>query len=148
MRASAASALLRSRVSGVFRSWAMLSDTCRKPSFSFSMRPSIAFRDSESRSNSSPEPLVGSRCDRSPAMILVLASDMRSMRFSALRPMANQIMSAPRPMMPSATINAWRTRARNFCGSWRSRPTRMRRPLSSISTWASATWLSLRVSSV
>ena len=44
---------LRSRVSGVLRSWAMLSETSRRPAISSSMRSSIALRFSASRSSSS-----------------------------------------------------------------------------------------------
>ncbi len=47
--------LVAQRVNGVFRSCAILSETCFSPSFSFSMRPSMAFNDSDRRSNSSPE---------------------------------------------------------------------------------------------
>ena len=52
--ASASSARLRSRVSGVFRSCAMLSETSFRPSISASMRSSMALRFSARRSSSSP----------------------------------------------------------------------------------------------
>ena len=45
----------------------MLSETCFRPSISRSMRASMAFRLSASRSNSSPVPVTSSRPERSPA---------------------------------------------------------------------------------
>ena len=52
------------------------------------------------------EPLTGSRCARSPPMILRLAPDIVSIRFKALRPTTNQMIKAPVPMTPSAIISA------------------------------------------
>ena len=57
-RMSAASAELRRRMSGVFRSWAMLSETSRRPFISSSMRSSMALRFADSTSNSSPVPTM------------------------------------------------------------------------------------------
>ena len=56
---SAASAALRRRLSGVFRSCAMLSDTSRRPLISPSMRSSMALRFCASTSSSSPVPASG-----------------------------------------------------------------------------------------
>ena len=58
---SASSARLRSRVSGVFRSCAILSETSFRPRISASIRSSISFRLCASRSSSSPLPATGSR---------------------------------------------------------------------------------------
>ena len=94
---SAASARLRSRVSGVFRSWAMLSETCFSPSFRSAIRASMTLRFSDRRSNSSPAPVTGSRPLRSPPMMRRLASETLSMRFSARRPTKNQISQRAKP---------------------------------------------------
>ena len=121
--ASAASARLRSLVSGVLRSWAMLSETCFSPSFRPAMRVSMVLRFSDSRSNSSPAPVIGRRPDRSPPMMRRLASDTLSMRLSARRPTKYQISRPPSAIMPSANIRARLTTARKRSGSPRSRPT-------------------------
>ena len=86
-----------SRVSGVFRSWAMLSETCFSPSFRSAILASMTLRFSESRSNSSPAPVTGSRPPRSPPMMRRLASETSSMRFSARRPTKNQIGQRAKP---------------------------------------------------
>ena len=52
----------RSRASGVFRSWAMSAEICRRLSISSAMRSSIRFKVCESRSRSSPVPRTGTRC--------------------------------------------------------------------------------------
>ena len=56
----------------------------------------MALRLSDSRSSSSPEPASGMRRDRSPDMILRLASLTVSMRVSTLR-----LISSPAPMPSS-----------------------------------------------
>ena len=76
---------LRSRVSGVLRSCAMLSETSLRPCISASMRSSMALRLSASRSSSSPVPAIGSRPDRSPAMMVRVVSVMASTRLSTRR---------------------------------------------------------------
>ncbi len=52
----------------------MLSDTSRRATISSSMRASMPLRLSDRRSSSSPEPSSGMRLERSPVMIVRLAS--------------------------------------------------------------------------
>ena len=69
-----------------------------------------------------------------------LAAETRSMRFKALRPIANQMTTAPTPMISSATIRACRTSCLSLPGSPRSRPTSTRIPFSRTKTWPVARW--------
>ena len=77
---SAASALLRIRVSGVFRSCATLSVTSFNPTIRRSIRSSISFRDVARRSNSSLRRVTGTRSDILPEMIFSVVLEIVSMR--------------------------------------------------------------------
>ena len=79
-RATDSSSRLRNRLSGVRRSCATESVTSRRPFISRSMRSSMRLRFSASASNSSPEPLSGTRRVRSPLMISPLVRLMVSRR--------------------------------------------------------------------
>ncbi len=126
---SASSARLRSRVSGVFRSCAILSETCLRPPIRFSMRPSMALRLFASRSNSSPEPVTARRPPKSPRMICSEVAVIESIRFITRR-----VTKTP-PPIPSTTTTTTdqcaavtticRTAARR---SSMSRPTSTRKP--------------------
>ena len=85
--------------SGVRRSCATLSVTSRMPFISRSMRSSMRFKLSDKASNSSPDPVSGTRRVRSPAMISPAARLMVSSRRSMLRP-----ISAP-PAVPRSRIS-------------------------------------------
>ena len=96
---SASSALLRSRVSGVLRSCAMLSETSRMPAHQFAdavehgvevLRQAIEFVAAAGRR--------GSRPLRSPAMMVRVVSVMSSTRFRTRR-----VMNQP-PAQPSTPM--------------------------------------------
>ncbi len=130
----ASSARLRSRVSGVFRSWAMLSETCCMPAISSPMRSSMALRLSARRSSSSPVPEMARRPFRSPAMIDCAVPVMSSMRFSTRRA-TNQLARQPRTKTTSSDQPAARrmtipSRSRSST----SRPTSRRKPAGSTKT--------------
>ncbi len=125
---SAASARLRRRLSGVLRSWAILSETSRRLAMSCSMRSSMALRLRESSSSSSPVPLLAIRRERSPRMIDSLVAVISAIRFKI-----NRLASNP-PARPSATSNpklarkSVRTRSMNWRCSSTSRATSNRWP--------------------
>ena len=145
--ASASSARLRSRVSGVFRSWAMLSETSFRPIISASMRSSMALRFSASRSSSSPLRPTGSRPERSPAMMRWVVPVMASIRRSTRRATK---MPPPRPSTMTTSSDhcaALATMPNSRRRSSRSRPISSRKPLVSSVTRTSARWSALSFSS-
>ncbi|MNV52906.1 hypothetical protein D3C71_1450200 [compost metagenome] len=88
----------RRRVSGVRRSWAMLSHTPLTSVISCSMRSSMALTMLDRRSISSGRPDTGRRWPRSPAMIRRVAASICWMRLSGRR------RSRCQPARPGITV--------------------------------------------
>ena len=121
------SSRLRRRLSGVRRSCATESVTSRMPRISRSIRSSMRLRFSASVSNSSPDPVKGTRRVRSPAMISPLVRLIASSRLSMLR-----LITAP-PARPSSRISPtvqgrvvvnMRVVRKRSCTSWATRSTK------------------------
>ena len=102
--ASACLGAVAQPLSGVFRSWAILSETCLRPSIKASIRSSIALRLTARRSSSSPlRRRPGNRRVRSPAMIrcavTVIASNAhqqcRATKMPPTSPAPAQIRNEP-----------------------------------------------------
>jgi len=143
---SAPSSLLRSRFSGVRRSWAMLSATSRMPVMSRSICSSMRLRFCARSSSSSPLPCTGMRRDRLPDMMSWLVRLIASSRRSTLRLIRTPPAIPKRAVIDSAVKRVLRTAPSMALSSPTSRPTSSRNPPRIVKYMARAGRVSLSLS--